>query len=91
MGSSILKSIPGRTLEETAALFDGEEQPADLVAMGGDAADIAVRLSRGVVLPEPEEPASPYQEKRMEYYELKKRYRESDTTATSSDLHHRAY
>ena len=28
----------GRTLEETAALFDGDEQPQDLVAMGGDAA-----------------------------------------------------
>ncbi|KAF9563259.1 general substrate transporter [Agrocybe pediades] len=80
----------GRTLEETAALFDGEAQPADLVAMGGDAADITMRLSRGAVVPEPveEEPVSPSQEKYTEYYEMKKRYRESDTTATSSDLNH---
>ncbi|KAI0078841.1 general substrate transporter [Panus rudis PR-1116 ss-1] len=28
----------GRTLEETAALFDGEQQPQDLVQMGGEAA-----------------------------------------------------
>jgi hypothetical protein len=26
----------GRTLEETAALFDGEERPEDLVQVGGD-------------------------------------------------------
>jgi hypothetical protein len=30
--------LSGRTLEETAALFDGDEQPRDLIAMGGDAA-----------------------------------------------------
>ena len=28
----------GRTLEETAALFDGEQPPQDLAAMGGEAA-----------------------------------------------------
>lgn len=28
----------GRTLEETAALFDGEERPQDLVQLGGEAA-----------------------------------------------------
>ena len=30
----------GRTLEETAALFDGEQSPQDLIQMGGDAATI---------------------------------------------------
>lgn len=28
----------GRTLEETAALFDGEQQPQDLIQLGGEAA-----------------------------------------------------
>ena len=39
----------GRTLEETAALFDGEHH-RNLVALGGEAA--AIELSRVVVLPE---------------------------------------
>ncbi|ETW83040.1 MFS sugar transporter [Heterobasidion irregulare TC 32-1] len=37
----------GRTLEETAALFDGEDRPADLVQMGGEAATMT--MSRGAV------------------------------------------
>ncbi len=32
----------GRTLEETAALFDGEEPEQDLVQMGGDAATMTM-------------------------------------------------
>lgn len=28
----------GRTLEETAALFDGDQQPQDLIQLGGEAA-----------------------------------------------------
>ncbi|KAG6842308.1 hypothetical protein C0991_010596 [Blastosporella zonata] len=39
----------GRTLEETAALFDGEQPAHDLVAMGGEAATITME-SRGVVV-----------------------------------------
>lgn len=35
----------GRTLEETAALFDGEQQPQNLMHMGGEAA--TVTMSRG--------------------------------------------
>lgn len=37
--SQILIGSPGRTLEETAALFDGE--PVDLVEVGGEAATTA--------------------------------------------------
>ncbi|KAF9468077.1 general substrate transporter [Collybia nuda] len=32
----------GRTLEETSAMFDGDEQPHDLIAMGGDAATMSM-------------------------------------------------
>ncbi|THH33177.1 hypothetical protein EUX98_g973 [Antrodiella citrinella] len=35
---SFVVETRGRTLEETAALFDGEEQPQDLVQLGGEAA-----------------------------------------------------
>lgn len=43
-------SHQGRTLEETAALFDGEEQPAIITNMGGEAATIT--MNRGVLLQE---------------------------------------
>jgi hypothetical protein len=33
----------GRTLEETSALFDGEQQPDNLMAMGGEAAAMMTR------------------------------------------------
>lgn len=36
--------LSGRTLEETAALFDGDQQPRDLIAMGGDAATQTMRI-----------------------------------------------
>lgn len=42
---------PGRTLEETAALFDGEQPQHDLVQLGGEAATLTVNLSRGGVPP----------------------------------------
>lgn len=42
----------GRTLEETAALFDGDEQPQDLIAMGGEAATMTMTMSRGGALQE---------------------------------------
>ena len=93
------KAGKGRTLEETAALFDGDEQPLDLVAMGGVAADMSMRLSRDIVT-EPrrdrdddyEIPQLRSQEKQEEYYEVKRRYRDSDATASasSSDFHARA-
>lgn len=64
--------------------------------MGGVAADMGMRLSRGVIISQhrthmtdPE--IRTQQEKEDEYYELKKRYRDSDLTTDSSDLHPRAY
>ncbi|KAF8968146.1 general substrate transporter [Flammula alnicola] len=83
----------GRTLEETAALFDGEEQPMDLIAMGGVAADMSMRLSRGIIVSQHDNNLDPHiksQEKSDEYYEMRRRYRESDVTASSSDFHARA-
>lgn len=50
----------GRTLEETAALFDGEQQPQDLIDMGGEAATMT--MSRGaadLILREREEKSLP--------------------------------
>ncbi|KAF8966491.1 hypothetical protein BDZ97DRAFT_1756625 [Flammula alnicola] len=40
----------GRTLEEIAALFDGDEQPLDLIAMGGDTANMMMQMNRSVIL-----------------------------------------
>jgi len=82
----------GRTLEETAALFDGDDQPLDLMAMGGVAADMGMRLSRGVIVSQHRAQITDLelrtqQGKEDEYYELKRRYRDSE----SSDLHPRAY
>ncbi|EEB93909.1 hypothetical protein MPER_07372, partial [Moniliophthora perniciosa FA553] len=36
----------GRTLEETAALFDGDQQQADLANMGGEAATMTMTVNR---------------------------------------------
>lgn len=40
----------GRTLEETAVLFDGEEPPADLAQMGGDAAMTGADRTNNIVV-----------------------------------------
>ncbi|OBZ72089.1 Lactose permease [Grifola frondosa] len=37
----------GRTLEETAALFDGEQQPHEIMQTGGQAATVSMVRSRG--------------------------------------------
>ncbi|KAI0367738.1 general substrate transporter [Pilatotrama ljubarskyi] len=37
----------GRTLEETAALFDGEQQPQALMQTGGEAATMSMGVARG--------------------------------------------
>jgi len=81
----------GRTLEETAALFDGDEQTHDLTNMAGEAANMTMRMSRGVVLPTADS-LSREDDKRddSDYYEMKKRYRDSDITASSTDLNSRA-
>ncbi|KAJ3507015.1 hypothetical protein NLJ89_g6538 [Agrocybe chaxingu] len=81
----------GRTLEETAALFDGEEQPRDLVSMAGEAAQMSMRMSRGMVLQEQEVcEQKTVEDRREEYYEMKKRYRDSDGTASSTEILGRA-
>ncbi|PPQ69312.1 hypothetical protein CVT25_005913 [Psilocybe cyanescens] len=87
----------GRTLEETASLFDGDEQQADLVSMGGVAANMTMRLSQGVIpseseiqIREREREREQSEDKVNEYYEMKKRYRNSDMTTSSSDLYSRA-
>lgn len=38
----------GRTLEETAALFDGEQSPQDLAQMGGEAATMTMGRMTGM-------------------------------------------
>jgi MFS family permease len=80
----------GRTLEETAALFDGDEQPHDLVAMGGEAASMTMRMSRGIVLTTEHDVSEHREPEKNEYYEMKKRYRDSDGTASSTDFQSRA-
>lgn len=39
----------GRTLEETAAVFDGELPEQELMQLGGQAATMTLNLSKGVV------------------------------------------
>lgn len=41
----------GRTLEETAALFDGEKPQQELRQLGGEAATLTFNMSRGMVTP----------------------------------------
>jgi hypothetical protein len=43
---SFVVETKGRTLEETAALFDGEEQEDDLRGMGQEAATVSMNRSR---------------------------------------------
>jgi hypothetical protein len=48
---------PGRTLEETATLFDGEQPQQDLARLGGDAATLPTNLSRAQLTRRPEKSA----------------------------------
>jgi len=73
----------GRTLEETAALFDGEEKHQDLAALGGEAASTTMGPSRNIVLPHSE---SEIEDKQDKYYELKKRRVDLDSTVSATDL-----
>lgn len=66
----------GRTLEETAAIFDGDQHQQDLMAMGGEAATMT--MSRGVVGVHQSEDSEHSQERTPskeypEYYELQNR------------------
>ena len=44
-----LTEKPGRTLEETAAVFDGEMPEQELMQLGGQAATMTLNLSKGAV------------------------------------------
>lgn len=66
----------GRTLEETAALFDGEDQPQDLAAMGGDAATMTMTMSRPGVATRDHEAD---QKELTEFHEMRSRQRVSES------------
>ncbi|KAF9003948.1 hypothetical protein BDQ17DRAFT_1424917 [Cyathus striatus] len=70
----------GRTLEETAALFDGEEQQQDLAIMGGDAATMTMTMSRGILVHQEVHTSK----SEGEYHEL--RVRHSSTESKDSDI-----
>ena len=74
--------IPGRTLEETAAMFDGGSQREDLLALGGEAARMTVRINQIVEQKTDDDQIDAY-------YSMKKRDRDSDT-ASSTDFYGRA-
>ena len=86
--------VAGRTLEETAALFDGDQKPNDLVVMGGAAASEGIRYTTvvSVVVDEPETiNAKSITDKHEEYYHMKRQYQDSDSTSSSTiTMHARA-
>lgn len=71
----------GRTLEETSALFDGDEQPNDLTAMGGEAATISMSCRNIVDLDQKYS-----QEERVELHELHSRQYSDLTSRAIWDL-----
>ncbi|KAF8656222.1 hypothetical protein AX16_002658 [Volvariella volvacea WC 439] len=67
----------GRTLEETAALFDGDQQQHDLAAMGGDAATMTMEAHRQTN----NNPFGSMQKEQYEFHELhprRHRYHDED-------------
>ncbi|KAH7921039.1 general substrate transporter [Leucogyrophana mollusca] len=58
----------GRTLEETAALFDGDKAPQDLVERGGEAATMT--MGRSPSIPKPQQLQHPDKDFPDEYMEL---------------------
>jgi hypothetical protein len=77
-------------LEETAALFDGEEKHQDLVTLGGEAANATMRMSRSIILPGSELTQEEMEDKKDKYYELKKRKVDLDCAVSTTDLASRA-
>ncbi|KAG5637163.1 hypothetical protein H0H81_005566 [Sphagnurus paluster] len=67
----------GRTLEETSALFDGEQPSQDLVVMGGEAATMTME-SRSVVDLDRSSISQTRQKEKTESYEMRVRPRLSD-------------
>lgn len=85
----------GRTLEETAAMFDGEEQSYDLLTTGGDAANHEIRTRTGL---EDDEAAFPVRRRIPtlssyyrppsdgQIYEMEKRYSGSTNSTTRKEF-----
>ncbi|KAL0955091.1 hypothetical protein HGRIS_004008 [Hohenbuehelia grisea] len=72
----------GRTLEETAALFDGDRQQQDLVHMGGEAATMT--MSRGNVLQQQHlAQRSKHEEAFIEHHELRPTSLSSSSTQSN--------
>lgn len=82
----ILTLHSGRTLEETAALFDGEEKHQDLVALGGEAANTTMGTSRSIILSGSESTKQEIEDKKDRYYELKRRKADLDCGVSNTDL-----
>lgn len=83
-------SIVGHTLEETAALFDDDEEPTDLSSMGGSAAAIGIRLTTVVSVVDGDSEMMTENltlDKREEYYKMMKRYQDTDNTTSSTGVH----
>ncbi|GLB40429.1 putative sugar (and other) transporter [Lyophyllum shimeji] len=62
----------GRTLEETAALFDGDQPSQDLLAMGGDAATMTMENRRTLDL---DRSRSQTHNEKVEFHEMRERPR----------------
>ncbi|RDB26139.1 Lactose permease [Hypsizygus marmoreus] len=71
----------GRTLEETAALFDGDQPPQDLLAMGGEAATMTME-ARNIA----ELDRNTSKKERSEFHELKSRPHSHLSEFTEIDL-----
>jgi len=70
----------GRTLEETAALFDGENHPVDLMQTGGQAATLTMNRGMLPAMPDSEMTfASPEKLSSCDEYELRRTHLTSDT------------
>jgi hypothetical protein len=67
-------------------LFDGEEKHQDLVALGGEAANTTMRISRSIILPSSESSKQEMEDKKDKYYELKKRKVDLDCAVSKTDL-----
>ncbi|KAI0049817.1 general substrate transporter [Auriscalpium vulgare] len=90
---SFIVETKGRTLEETAILFDGDEKPADLAQRGGQAATVSMARptfgsSQDDVFVPPEKPETKFELHLGEFYELRRTRStsEMDRWGDSSDV-----
>jgi hypothetical protein len=79
----------GRTLEETAALFDGEESPQDLMQRGGEAATMSMGRATGIQRQMSEEKSRPVDRDILELSDLSSSSRrDSNVLFMNSKAHH---